>query len=585
MKPAIFFLKLFCFACLVFVAGWQMGRHAAPSAPAGTTAAIAPAKQLWTCGMHPQILLDHPGDCPICGMKLTPVRPDADPSMATIHIDPVTSQNMGVRTAVVQRGPVRQLVRTVGVVDYAEPAVTDVTTKFKGWITKLYVNSTGQLVHAGEPLFEIYSPELYSAQSEYLQTRGRAPSKELDFLQSSARTKLKFFDVSDAQIAALDETGVPIKTLPVLAPHDGFVIEKNVVAGQMVEGGMRLFRLGDLGTVWVLAQVYEQDLPALRVGQEATVALSYLPDRQFRGQVTYVYPAVDDKTRTGRVRIALSNPGYLLKPGMFAAVSLATTAAGDAVLVPDEAVLRSGAHNTVFIAQEGGRFAPRAVTLGLHAEGDYYQVLDGLSAGEKVVTSAQFLFDSESQLREAIQKLRAPSAAGVDTGTGRPVAPVAAVPDSSAPTASGAAVETVYVCPMPEHVSITYNHPGKCPLCAMETVPVARELLTKLPAASAVEYYACPMPEHPLHYDHAGKCPLCGMTLVPVAQHPAPAAPPKAEFACPMPEHPIHYDHAGKCPLCGMKLIPVPAPAATPAKPAGGMDMDMHAEPKPATPK
>ena len=195
------------------------------------------------------------------------------------------------------------------------------------------------------------------------------------------------------------------KTLTITAPIAGFVVEKNIVHGQMVDAGMKLYRLADIGVVWVYAQVYEQDLPAIQLGQEATMTLSYLPDRKFRGRVTYVYPTVDEKTRTARVRMEFHNPGYFLKPGMFATVELVADIAPSALLVPDSAVLRSGEKNTVFIALSGGKFEARSVALGLQAQDDLDQVLGGLSEGERIVTSGQFMLDSESQLREAIQKM------------------------------------------------------------------------------------------------------------------------------------------------------------------------------------
>src|SRR5438105_13866979 len=403
--------------------------------------------------MHPQVVQDKPGNCPICGMKLTPIRKQAaadgsagggerkikyykstmtpgeisptprkdsmgmdmepvyeDEAAAAetqiIAVDPVTTQNMGIRTAIVTRGPLRRTIRTVGVIDYDETALADVTTKFKGWIEKLYVNATGQLVMRGDPLFEIYSPELYGAQREYLLARDqirRAPGP--DSLKNSALTKLKFYDISDEQIAELERSGEPTKTLRILAPQDGFVIDKLVVGGQMVEAGMKTYRLADLGLVWVQAQVYEQDLDYIKLGQEVTVTLSYLADREFRGRVTYIYPNVDEKTRTARVRMEFHNPGYFLKPGMFATVQVVSEVQPSVLLAPDMAILRSGEKNTAFVALEAGKFEPRTVTLGLQAENDMYQVLGGLKEGERIVTSGQFMLDSESQLREAIQKM------------------------------------------------------------------------------------------------------------------------------------------------------------------------------------
>jgi multidrug efflux pump subunit AcrA (membrane-fusion protein) len=493
-------------------------------------AAGAKEEQLYTCGMHPQVIEHQAGNCPICGMKLTPVRKQAAAKAAatespTITIDPVTTQNMDLRTDVVTRGPLRRLVRTVGVVDFDETALTDVTTKFKGWVEKLYVDSTGQQVHRGDPLFDIYSPELYSAQAEYLLALNQPTNLAgagAQALQSSVLAKLKFLDVPDEQIARIGQEGRPRKTLPINAPRDGVVVEKMVVAGQMVEAGMKLYRLADLGTVWVQSQIYEQDLLIVRLGQEATVSLSYLPDRKFRGRVTYIYPTVDEKTRTAKVRLEFHNPGYFLKPGMFTTVELAAELSPSALLVPDSAVLRSGENNTVFVAREGGKFEPRTVALGLRAEGGLYEVLSGLSEGERVVTSGQFMLDSESQLREAIRKMLNPPERAERESVGR--ASVPASPNSSDPRQQSGLAGTlalptsvIYICPMPEHVALEYDHPGQCPLCGMTLVPVTRETLSKIQPGGRVEYYTCPMPEHSdVRADKPGKCPKCGMTLIPV---------------------------------------------------------------------
>jgi membrane fusion protein, copper/silver efflux system len=375
--------------------------------------AAAP-KVLYTCGMHREVVQDHPGNCPICGMKLTPILSQAGTSgtaeSQAIAVDATTRQNMDIRTATVTRGPLRRTIRAVGTVDYNETALTEVTTKFKGWIEKLVVNATGQLVKHADPLFEIYSPELYGAQEEYVLALGTATnaSPSAEALRNSARTKLKFFDISDEQIAELECTRQPRKALSIRAPQDGFVVEKTVVEGQMVEAGARIFRLADLGLVWVQAQIYEQDLAYIKPGQEATVTLSYLPDRVFRGHVTYLYPDVDEKTRAAKVRMEFKNPGYLLKPGMFATVQITSELEPSALLVPDMAVLRSGEKNTVFVALAGGKFEPRTVTLGPQGENDTYQALDGLKEGERIVTSGQFLLDSESQLRAAVQKMSKP---------------------------------------------------------------------------------------------------------------------------------------------------------------------------------
>jgi RND family efflux transporter MFP subunit len=626
MKAKIIFLVIAIAGVGVgaFFVGRSTGHNHAASA--GETA--REGKTLYTCGMHPQVIQDKPGNCPICGMKLTPIRKQggaagteggasatsgerkikyykstmlpgevrqtpgkdtmgmemvpvyedeaAAAQSQTIAIDPVTTQNMGIRTAAVTRGPLRRTIRTVGSIDYNETALEDVTTKFKGWIEKLYVDATGQRLHRGDPLFEIYSPELYSAQVEYLLAISSPTSASgAEGLRTSALTKLKFYDISPEQVAELERTGQPSKTLRILAPIDGFVVEKMVVQGQMVDPGMKIYRLADLGLVWVQAQIYEQDLAYVRLGQEATVTLSYLPDREFRGRVTYLYPNVDEKTRTARVRMEFHNPGYFLKPGMFATVQVTSELEPSALLIPDMAILRSGKKTTVFVALEGGRFDPRAVALGPQAEDDMYQVLSGLKEGERIVTSGQFMLDSESQLREAIQKMLEPKKPGAEpaaaekpTGaTGHPMGHEAMATTAS----SGEATDVKYICPMPEHVSIQYDHAGKCPICAMTLVPVSAATLRKLPPGGKLLYYTCPMPEHSdVRSEKPGKCPKCDMTLIPVMQ-----APPlsttatnqvSAEktqalsatlYTCPMASHAgVVSDKPGKCPKCEMELVP-----------------------------
>jgi len=596
------------------------GRTKAPAAGGDA------AKTLYTCGMHPQVIQDKPGNCPICGMKLTPIRKQGETASSgtsaptgerkikyykstmapaevrqtpgkdsmgmemvpvyedeaaagasqSIIIDPVTTQNMGIRTALVTRGPLRRTIRTVGSIEYNETALAEVTTKFRGWIEKLFVDATGQQVHRGDPLFEIYSPELYSAQREYsVAIEQGKNSPDAASLRVSALTKLKFFDISDGQIAELERTGKPTKTLSVFAPMDGIVVEKMVVQGQMVDPGMKLYRLADLGLVWVQAQIYEQDLAYLKLGQEAIVTLSYLPDREFRGRVTYIYPNVDEKTRTAQVRMEFHNPGYFLKPGMFATVQVTSELDPSVLLVPDMAILRSGENNTVFVALEQGKFEPRSITLGPPAENDMYQIIDGLQEGERIVTSGQFMLDSESQLREAIQKMLEPKPPAKDLATASPGTHPRPGPDAgpgAAPATPGNEPAIAkYICPMPEHVSIQYDHPGKCSICGMALVPISATALLKMPPGGKLLYYTCPMPEHSdVHSDKPGKCPKCGMTLIPVMQAPpvtkaaadeakpeTTQALPNILYTCPMKsDADVVSDKPGQCPKCEMDLVP-----------------------------
>jgi rubrerythrin len=288
---------------------------------------------------------------------------------------------------------------------------------------------------------------------------------------------------------------------------------------------MKIYRLADLGLVWVQAQIYEQDLDYVKLGQEAAMTLSYLPDREFRGRVTYIYPNVDEKTRTARARMEFHNPGYFLKPGMFATVEVTSELEPSALLIPDTAILRSGEKNTVFVALGEGKFEPRAVALGPQAEHDTYQVLSGLREGEQIVTSGQFLLDSESQLREAIQKMVAPKKAVAPTAGGHEGHVVVGTTSTNrqgvAATTSTETNIVKYICPMPEHVSIEYDHPGKCPICGMTLVPVSAATLRQLQPGGKVLYYTCPMPEHSdVHESKPGKCPKCGMTLIPVMEAP-----------------------------------------------------------------
>jgi len=414
----------------------------APGGAAPAAAAAATPTEYYTCSMHPQILLDHPGNCPICGMKLEPVsaagadRPrrilyyrstmiageisthpgkdsmgmDLVPvyenqaeAAATIDVDPVTIQKMNLQTGLVRTGPVRREIRAVGTVAFNEAGLRDITTKYEGWIEKLFVDATWGPVRAGEPLFEIYSPDLYNAELNYL-IAWRSEGAGGGPLTHAARERLRLYDVPDAFLAELTRTGEAPRTFVYRAPADGTVIAKTAVQGMMVRAGESLYRLADLATVWVNAQIYESDLAFVHAGQAVRVRSTYGGDRDYPGRIELVIPEVGAETRTAQARIVLLNPGLALKPGMFVDVRLDAELRPSAVLVPDMAVLRSGDHDTVFLTLTDGSFLPRAVTLGART-GDDDEVLSGLKAGERVVISGQFLLDSESQLREAIQKM------------------------------------------------------------------------------------------------------------------------------------------------------------------------------------
>ncbi len=372
--------------------------------PAAFTAAAE--RQLYTCGMHPQIIKEEPGNCPICGMALTPIKSGgaAHADAAAIHIDPVTVQRMNLKTDLVEHGPVRREIRNVGVVAYDENRLREISTKYPGWIETLQVAEIGAVVRAGDPMFEIYSPELYRAQGDYLAALANGQSAESP-LAAAALGRLRLLDVDDAFIAEIARAGEPRRTYTYRAPVDGVVVEKRVVAGEMVAAGAPLYRLADLSQVWVLVQVFEDDLPLVREGLAGTVKLAHGRGDEIPATVDRLLPEVAEATRTGGARLVVANRDGTLRPGMFVDVRFSVQLADDAVLVPESAVLRSGDRNTVFVARDDGTFLPREIRIGLRDREGRFEVLDGLAAGERVVTSGQFLLDSESQLQEAIRKM------------------------------------------------------------------------------------------------------------------------------------------------------------------------------------
>jgi len=369
------------------------------------------ADTLYTCSMHPQILKLEPGTCPICGMDLVPVNAGTGMASPVIEIHPGTMQLMNLKTDEVTRGPVNRLVRAVGEIAYNERGLRDITTKYEGWIERLHVDATWTTVKAGDPLFDIYSPDLYNAELNYLVALRTENGSEGPLTRSSL-ARLRLFDVPENFITRLAESREASRTYTFRAPFDGIVIEKNGVEGQMVKPGERVFRLADLSTVWINAQLYEGDLGVIAVGQDSEVRVTYGGDRRYHGHVDQVLPLVQADTRTAMARVVVENPDGFLRPGMYADIRFTSAVTDDAVLVPDAAVLRSGERNTVFVSLGDGRFEPRTITLGARTDDYRYQVIEGLTAGDRVVTSGQFMLDSESQLREAIQKMNPTGEAG-----------------------------------------------------------------------------------------------------------------------------------------------------------------------------
>lgn len=388
----------------------------------GIAVAIADNHQ-YTCGMHPFIIQDEPGTCPICAMNLTPVKSETtgggSSDASTITIDPVTRQNMGVRTTPVRRRDLHRTIRTVGVVGYEEPQQYSVNSKINGWVENLHVNETGSFVKKGQPLLDIYSPELVAAQEDFLLALRNKTALQnslipeiaagADRLLESSRKKLRYWDISDEQIEKISQTRTALKSLSLHSQYDGIITSKKVYPGMYAKAGMELFQISDISSVWVYADIYEYELPWVKVGQTARIQLPYNRE-PITSTISTIYPYVEPKTRTVKVRIDLKNPDLELKPDMYVSVRLATETVHDVLTIPVEAVLNSGEEQTVFVDLGEGKFAPRKIELGIQGEEGFVEVKQGLEIDEKVVISAQFMLDSESTLREAIQKMLQPKA-------------------------------------------------------------------------------------------------------------------------------------------------------------------------------
>jgi len=328
----------------------------------------------------------------------------------TVQISPERQQLIGVKIGIVEVKPLEKVIRTVGKIDYDEKRLMTISPKIGGWIEDLYVDFTGRFVQQGEPLFTLYSPELVSTQEEYLlalrakKDLVKSPFPEVagsgSSLAESARRRLKLWDITEEQIKALEESGQPRKTLTLYSPFSGTVLEKVAYKGMNVMPGMVLYKLADLSAVWLIADIYEYELPFIHLGQQAIVQLSYLPGELFTGKAIYIYPSLDPNTRTAKVRFEFPNPHGKLKPEMYANVEIKVHL-GRKLAVPEGAIIDTGLRQIAIIDKGSGYFEPREVKVGAKVD-DYYEVIKGLKAGERVVTSANFLIDSESKLKEAV---------------------------------------------------------------------------------------------------------------------------------------------------------------------------------------
>ncbi len=440
-------------------------RSTGDAAPAAGAADAAAAK--YRCPMHPAMLSDRPGDCPICQMRLVPIehetgtgkpttparviyrstmnpaevsdRPGKDSmgmEMVRVEVDdepgespeveghaavriPVRKQQLiGVRTDPVLRAPLVRTIRAVGRVTADETRLRHVHTKVAGWVETLEVNAAGERVRQGQPLMRIYSPELLATQEEHLlalRARDRVAEGSLpearrraEDLVRSSRQRLLLYDLTADQIDRLEASGETSRTIALQSPVSGYVLERHVTQGEKIETGMNLLDIADLSRVWVIASVYEYELPFVKAGQAATVTLAYLPGRRYEGRVALVYPTLEAATRTVQIRLEFPNPDLALKPEMYGDVELHGDL-GMRLAVPASAVLSTGTRDLVFVAGEDGYFEPREVRLGVRLP-DAVEILDGVREGERVVTSGNFLIDSESKLKAALKATAAPPA-------------------------------------------------------------------------------------------------------------------------------------------------------------------------------
>jgi multidrug efflux pump subunit AcrA (membrane-fusion protein) len=496
----------------------------------GTASKADAARVQYHCPMHPTYVSDRPGTCPICRMDLVPTGPSAspagesgdrkvlyyrspmDPSVrsdvprkdemgmdfvpvyedeapslvvagrAMVALSPERRQLLGVRSEPVARRVLDRTIRTVGRVAMDERRIHHVHTKYEAYIEKLYVNFTGQMVRRGDHLAAVYSPELVASQQEYLlayRAQRRLAGSGIasvarggtDLLEA-ARERLLFWDVSPEDIAELEKTGEVRRTVDLHAELPGYVIRKNVVHGMRVTPADILFDIADLSAVWILADVYESDLATVELGMTAEVTLPYQPGRTWRGQVTFIDPVVEPMTRTVKVRVEVANGDHALKPEMFADVVLRRDL-GESLFVPESAVLKPGERRLVFVDHGDGRIEPREIQTGLRVEGGY-TVLSGLAEGERVVTSANFLIDSESSLKAALSSMGAAAPTiGPHAGHALPSPPPATAPAAKArrPPAPKASPKAAYVCPM--HPEVTSDEPGSCRVCGMDLEPAA----------------------------------------------------------------------------------------------------------------
>lgn len=404
----------------------------------GDSASVVADLPLYTCPMHPQVIQNGPGQCPICGMDLVPLEQhkhehgnqsssgegsshskDESPTEdRLLTVDASVIQKMGVRTQIVHSGEISREMRAATHIDYNETKEIMVNSRVNGWIEKLHANYEGQRVRKGEALAKIYSPELFSTQEEYLQLYTRwkkadesSPVKtELERLLSSARKRLLLWNIDRHQIDQIEKTGKVSRLLTIRSPGPGVIMEKKVIEGARITEGMDLFRIVDLSTIWAIAHIPEKEIPFVKMGMKAKLTGGLIPGKIFQGEVSFISPYLESESRDLIIHITFPNTRGELKPGMYADVLLTAKLPGKHLLIPSSSVISTGERELVFVYRGDGIFEPRSIRTGVTGGPDEVQVIEGLKEGESVVVSGQFLLDSESRFQEAVQKFREDSA-------------------------------------------------------------------------------------------------------------------------------------------------------------------------------
>ncbi len=455
--------------------------------------------EYYTCPMHPTIVQDEEGDCPICGMDLVlekgesvktseksvnterkikywvapmdanfisnepekspmgmdlvPVYEDETTSGKSITIDPTVVQNMGVRVKHVTYKDISHNIRTIGKVEIADDKSYSINLRFSGWIEKIYANKVGQKIEKGSKLFEIYSPQLIAAQEEYLLAMNTY-GKDSKITEASAK-RLHLWNIPQQHLDKISSENNAQQNVIFKSPFLGHILHKNIKEGSKVKAGSDLYHIGNLDKIWVIADLYEFDAALVKMAQSVTLEFTNLPSKTQSGKISFIYPTLNPKTRTQRIRIELNNPDLIMKPGMFATVRIEVDKLQEVLTVPTEAIINSGERKIVFLSRGNGKFEPREIQTGLSDDKDYNtEVISGLEENEIVVVSGQFLMDSESQLQEAVQKLLDAKFRSTSTSE------LSGDHDHSG--------STYFICPM--HSTIVQEEAGECPICGMDLI-------------------------------------------------------------------------------------------------------------------